>query len=138
MPARRFSQFLLHFLNVILTASLCRSRHRLLNLPDKQRATQRWQSIGRSVGLVLIGQPGKKTRYIIKEEKIGRTAHMERMTKIHNFGRKPEGKKPSRIPRHRGNNAFKMQLEELKLTKLRGLSPHANYTYRAAAAGRRS
>ena len=27
---------------------------------------------------------------------------------------------------------------DLKLTKLRGLSPHANYTDRAAAAGRRS
>ena len=38
---------------------------------------------------------------------------MERVRKIHNFFRKPEGKQPSRIPRHRGKNIFKMQLEEL-------------------------
>jgi hypothetical protein len=38
---------------------------------------------------------------------------MERTRKIHNFGRKPEGKKPSRIPRHRGNNTLKIKLEEL-------------------------
>jgi len=54
-----------------------------------------------------------KNSYIIKEVKVGRRAHMERMRKIHNFGQKPEGKKPSRIPRHRGKNTFKTQLEEL-------------------------
>jgi len=31
-----------------------------------------------------------------------------------------------------------MELDVKKLTKLRGLSPQANYTDRAAAAGRRS
>jgi len=35
-------------------------RHRLLNLPETRSATQRWQSIGLSVGSALIGQAGAK------------------------------------------------------------------------------
>jgi hypothetical protein len=37
------------------------SRHRLLNLPDKRRTTQRWHMVsGEGVGPALIGQAGKK------------------------------------------------------------------------------
>jgi hypothetical protein len=42
---------------------LSSSSHRLLNLPDTRRTTQRWQSVGRSVGPALIGQAGKETPY---------------------------------------------------------------------------
>ena len=44
---------------------LSSSRHRLLNLPDTQRTTQRWRRVGRRVEPALIGQVGKKnTLYI--------------------------------------------------------------------------
>jgi hypothetical protein len=55
-------------------------------------SSSRHQLFGQSVGPVLIGQAGEKTLYIIKEKKLRRKAHTEGMRKIHNFGRKPEGK----------------------------------------------
>jgi hypothetical protein len=38
---------------------LSSSYHRLLNIPNMQRKTQRWWSVGRSVALAVIGQAGK-------------------------------------------------------------------------------
>jgi hypothetical protein len=38
---------------------------RLLHLPDTRRTTQRWRSVGNSVGLALVGQAGKETSRIM-------------------------------------------------------------------------
>jgi len=39
---------------------LASPRHRLLNLPETRRMTQRWQNAGHSAGPALIGQTGEK------------------------------------------------------------------------------
>jgi len=63
--------------------------------------------------------------YHIKEAKLdgARAAHRENINMYRILVGKLEGKRPNGRPRR---------------IKLRGLSPHANYTDRAAAAGRRS
>jgi hypothetical protein len=65
------------------------SRHRPLNFPARgedekltQRRPERWAGAYRS----------STEKLFIQEDKVGRTAHMEGMRKIHNFGTKPEGK----------------------------------------------
>jgi len=53
------------------------------------------------------------------------------------FSAMPQPTAPPRAPYLEGEDSLEVYLREIK-TKLRGLSPHANYTDRAAAAGRRS
>lgn len=52
--ARRSSEFLLDFLKVIITATVCLGPV-VEWLPDTRCVTQRWWRVGRSVGWALIG-----------------------------------------------------------------------------------
>jgi hypothetical protein len=54
-------------------ATVCLGR--LLNLPDTLRTTQRWLSVGRSVGPALFGQAWKKILQIESGEKLYELLH---------------------------------------------------------------
>ena len=58
-PARRSSETLSDFIKVIVTAIVCQTPVFVVNLRVTQRKTQRWQSVGRSVGPALIGKAEK-------------------------------------------------------------------------------
>lgn len=60
-PARRSSEVLSDFVEVIVTAIVCLAPVVVVNLPETQRKTQRWPSVGRSVEPAFIGQAEKNS-----------------------------------------------------------------------------